>query len=55
METKDLNEMSKEELIELCEKQKKDIDFAHNLKEFYVIENKKLKSKLEIISQTLNL
>ena len=55
MEKEKLSEMSKEELIELCEKQKKEINFANSVTDMYQEESRKLKAKIETIEKILQL
>lgn len=55
MAEKDLKNLTKEELIELVEKQESELKNARCLKDYYADENAKLKAKLEIIANTLKL
>ncbi len=55
MAEKDLNNLTKEELIELVEKQEKELKNARSVKDYYADENAKLKAKLEIIANMLKL
>ena len=55
MAEKDLRNLTKEELITLCEKQEEELKTARYMKELYYNEAEKLKSKLEIIANTIKL
>jgi hypothetical protein len=55
MAEKDLKNLTKEELIELVEKQEDELKNSRYVKDYYADENAKLKAKLEIIANTLKL
>jgi hypothetical protein len=52
---KELNDLTKEELIELCEKQERELKNSRACTGIYREENEKLKAKLEVIANTLKL
>lgn len=55
MAEKDLRNLTKEELITLCEKQEEELKATRIIKDAYHNEAEKLKSKLEIIANTIKL
>lgn len=55
MAEKDLENLTREELIELCEKQERELKNSRACTSIYREENEKLKAKLEIIENTLKL